>query len=488
MLIPFTPPPGLNSDDSSFLASGAWVDGSNVRFWNGSAETVGGVAQIVNLATILSATYTDLFAFSRAGAPTFAYGATSGELLVGSINAPVNRSPVIGTVTGGYSFAAWGDVLLGAARGETLYQQSGTDIAVAVLNAPHRIDAGILVTPERQVIAFGCNEEVSGEFNPMCIRGSDIEDYTDWTTSAANNAFEYIIEGSGAIIAAMQVGPHIAVWTTSSLYIGQFIGDPAQTYRFDKVADVRGPVTVRSATTLNGSAWWMGRDNRLRVWVPGSLPQSIPCPIFRDFNEAAIDPASQIFSFITTNRSYEEVWYFYYDSRSPGSRTTRYVAYSIRESRDTGRPVWFRGILSRSAMLDSELVRAVSIGNNSGILGVDEESIALRHDDPASSLPAYIVSGDQYIDNGQHRFMIRGVIPDFSSQGAGVYLTVNVRDYPQGTATESGPHFLNVSPFETTKKDFRASGRIFSCRFERDSPGQWRIGKFLLDVVPLGER
>lgn len=42
MNIPIDIPPGLNSDDTTYAASPAWVDGANVRFRLGRAQTIGG--------------------------------------------------------------------------------------------------------------------------------------------------------------------------------------------------------------------------------------------------------------------------------------------------------------------------------------------------------------------------------------------------------------------------------------------------------------
>ncbi|MCA3750587.1 MAG: hypothetical protein INF04_04150 [Phenylobacterium sp.] len=41
-------PPGLNNDDTTFAASGRWADGSNVRFWRGRAQVIGGWEAITN--------------------------------------------------------------------------------------------------------------------------------------------------------------------------------------------------------------------------------------------------------------------------------------------------------------------------------------------------------------------------------------------------------------------------------------------------------
>src|SRR5713226_5274350 len=80
----------------------------------------------------------------------------------------------------------------------------------------------MLVTNTRQVMALGCNEEISGVFNPRCIRFSDIENPTVWTSSVTNNAGEFILQGSGQIVGAQLIGNYVFVWTDNELYLGTY--------------------------------------------------------------------------------------------------------------------------------------------------------------------------------------------------------------------------------------------------------------------------
>jgi hypothetical protein len=36
-----------------------------------------------------------------------------------------------------------------------------------------------------QLFALGCNEEVSGNFNPLCIRHSSVRNNTEWNTATS---------------------------------------------------------------------------------------------------------------------------------------------------------------------------------------------------------------------------------------------------------------------------------------------------------------
>ncbi len=494
MLVPFAPPPGINSDDTPNAAEGQWVDGSNVRFRLGKPETIGAPNILIDVLVTAGDTVYDIFAFNRAGVGKVAF-ATTGRVLVGDFSGITSR--LAAGATTGYSFAAWGDTLLAAAWGAKLYDQSGTSAAAEVIEAPDRIDGGIIVTPERQVVAFATNE-VGGTFNSRCIRISDTEDYSgagSWTPTASNNADEIILDFP--IICGRQVGPYVCVWTTTALYLGQFIGDPSQTYRFDKVADVPCPLTVRSVASWNGLVYWMGYDLQMRVWSPGAQPQIIPCPVSRDMTDHSFAAPGHIASYLVTNTQFGEVWFFYDDSRDATSRASRYIAYSATESALAGRPVWFRGQLARSAMVDSEIIRGMT-GNSFGlsVLGsaepvdISTSPVTYLHDRHDDDVIGYIQSADFYIDNSQRRVMVRGVIPDFEYQDNPVALTLFVKDRPQSTAVTKGPYSLVAG---ATKKDFRASGKMVAAKFSSVMPavsssGRFRIGKTLFDVVPTGER
>src|SRR5207253_11516396 len=109
---------------------------------------------------------------------------------------------------------------------------------------------------QRQVMAFGCNEEISGDVNPLCIRFSDIENPEDWTTTPTNNAGEVILKGGGRLVGARAVGPYILAWTDNALYMGTFVGDPSQTWRFDQIGRNCGLMGPNAAVVVGQTAYW----------------------------------------------------------------------------------------------------------------------------------------------------------------------------------------------------------------------------------------
>ena len=491
-LTPLSAPPGLNSDETTFASGGQWTDGSGVRFKEGRPQTIEGSFHLGDLPG--GTECTDLYATHVAHAYTVIYGtlskvyATTGSP-VPSGAADISPAGFLGVGDAGCAFDNFGSEVLFCPSGGTLYKYTGSGIATEVAQAPDRI-TDMLVTNERQVLAFGCNEEISTDYNPLCIRGSDLEDYTNWTTSSTNNAFEHILDGMGSIIAARRIGQYVAVWSTAALHLGQFIGNPSQAYRFDLVDQVPGPTSRSSVCVLDGTAYWLGTDLQMHAWMPGALPTVVPCPISGDF-QANYDIGLPETDRMIIVPVYDEIWFFYTDTRDGNTGLpSRYIAYSPRESAAAQRPVWFRGSMTRSALCSGPAASLLG-GKLFSWLAANGTSIYRQGDTAGSGSgasygPFSLTLGDIYLSNGQQRAMIRSFRPDFSGQVGDISVTVNVRDHPQSTPVTKGPY--TISPGDT-KKDFRASGMIASFTFSSsDDPCAFRIGKPTIDVVPMGAR
>jgi hypothetical protein len=334
------------------------------------------------------------------------------------------------------------------------------------------------VTNERQVLSFGCNEEISTTFNPMCIRGSDLEDYTDWTTTPTNNAFEHILDGGGAIVTAKKVGAYIGVWTTIGFWIGQFLGDPAQTYRFDKVADGMCPISIRAVTVHDGVAYWMDKTLQFHAWVPGGQPQNIPCPVINDLTPA---PATAPFahpSYVVTNTLFDEIWYFY----RPTESTWAFIAYSTIESERAQRAVWFKGAQDRRSVLfnDVLLIAGLGVKDAATAHGIEQDGTCIAS--------AYIKSADFYLDQGKQRVQVQRCRPDFellSANAAALNLIVTTRNHPQSTTITTSTQAITSA---TEKQDFRVSGMLAAVKLQSTDTDGWRLGKPEFDCVTLGGR
>lgn len=504
MRIALTIPPGLASDDTDF-STPAWIDGSNVRFWRARPQVIGGWTDHLS-GSLLTGVCRNLYTWTNSNQLRQTAFGTHTRLQVYSGGALYNITPAglvdgsqdsssfgagygSGTYsTGTYSnpqltyyartwaLDSYGDNLLAVPRGGTLYQWTGNTAAVAteITQAPDVI-VHMLVTPERQVLALGCNEEASGLFNPLCIRGSDIENVTQWTTSSANNVFEHILEGGGAIVAGKLLGSYVAVWTDSAVYLGQFVGAPGQTYRFDRVADQCGLIGPNAVHVIGQTAYWIGTEGDFFSWSMGGVPQRIVCPIGLAFKTNNLSTQKEKIAAGGISQ-FGEVWWHYPDTRD-GTENSRYIAVGTTEGAG-----WYRGVMARTAIQDAAVSPYPLMVTTAGIV--------YQHEDGTSAaggvLAAEIESGDQYLEEGERRFMVKRFIPDFESQTGDVTLTINIRDWPQSAKTAKGPYTVAAG---ATKTDFRASGRIISMKFSSSATATaWRLGRPVFETAALGER
>lgn len=498
MRVPLEPPPGITDDDTTFASPGAWADCSGIRFRDGRPETIGPWDEA--FATLLTGVCRNIKAWTDlSGSVDIAFGThsalmvyalstlsdiTPSGLAAGAIDNAGTAGPGYGTGTYGMgtysvptsqSFArtwsqdTWGQNLVVSPRGGTLYlwENDPAVPAAEVTNAPDEINA-ILTTPQRQVMALGCNEEASGDYNGLCIRWCEIEDIDDWTTTDANNVGEYILEGSGELVAGRVVGPWILLWTNVGLYRAQFIGNPDETYRFEPIATNCGLIGPNAVQVIGQAAFWVGTDKKIRVCTPENEPQIVDCPIWNDFADNLND--SQADKIICSNLSkFNELWIDYPDVRD-GTENSRYLSVPV----DKG--AWTRGERERTAFVDA--------GVAAFPIGADATGQVWYHENGDGADVAYsITTSDTYIGEGDLVAEVQRFIPDFEYLDNPLSLSLAVRKWPNSDPIAKGPYAVATT---AVKKDFRASGQIMALTLA--GTGRMRLGKPELEVVTKGSR
>lgn len=502
--VPLLIAPGIFSDETTFAARGTWADGNNMRPHRGSMQTVGGWAMAIDG---IGGIARNVFAWTENdGTPDIAFGTHTG-LHVHTGGALYDITPTSGFTAGaehgaggpGYGAGAWdegtygspsiedyfpltwsldkwGENLLASPRMQSLFlwENDTATEATQVANAPDNI-ASMLVTAQRQVLAFGCNEEASGDFNPLIIRGSDIDDYTDWTSRPSNNAFEFpALEGSGRIVGARRIGPYIGVWTDNAVYLGEFLGDPVAPYRFDRVAGNCGLIGPNAVCLLGEMAYWISPDYQFWMWQPGALPHMVGCPIRNDFRDNVAQNQFEKIAAVPVGQ-FGEVWWFYPDARD-GLECSRYIALSVTES------AWFKGIMDRSCGCDT--------GPTQYPLMVTPEGTAYWHENGQSADGGALVwslsTADQYFDEAGTEMFVSGFWPDFEGQQGAVSMTLRFRRWPQDAVERTrGPYSLGVL---RRKQDFTMTGRVAAADFSGNSaPAFVRFGRPSYDARPAGK-
>jgi len=509
MRIPLDLPPGLNSDDTSYAAGGRWADGSNVRFRMGKAQVIGGWESLS--ATPLTGVCRAILPWTdNAAVLNIAFGThsklqlwqggvlfditPSSGFIAGAIDGAGSAGYGTGAYgTGGYglpsatdyfpltwSFGAWGQNLLACPRHQTIFAWTNNTAApaAAVANAPANVNH-MLVAPLNggyQVFALGCNEEVSGVFNPLCIRHSSIRDNTQWSTTASGStAREYVLTGGGRIVAGRMCGPYMLVWTSDALFLGTFVGALDTPWRFDRVGRNCGLIGPNAAVVVGQTAFWVSPDRQFYRCPLGGQPEPVACPIRQDFaDRLAASQGDKVVA--SSNAEFSEVRFDYPDSRD-GYENSRFVALAL-SSPDAG--AWHRGVMARTAFVDagpSSYPIAATLG---GQIYYQEKG----HSADGQAFDWFIESADSVLDP-QTRFLVRELWPDFADQLGPVTVQVTARQRPQDPTPATGTAAVAAGD---QKADLLLTGRLFKVRFSGSSaPTACRIGQPVFDVAPAGK-
>jgi hypothetical protein len=465
------------------------LDANTYRFSftaNATSTAVGGGAAVVAAvatsgggAHVVVTPQQSLPAGSQDGTGTSGYG--TGAYGVGGWGQPSTADYFPRT----WSLAAWGQKLLASPRNGGLYEWSNvtSQAAVAVTTAPVRITQ-MLVAPQRQVFALGCTQE-NGGWNPLCLRHSGLGDETQWATDATSSstAREYVLPGGGRIVSGKFLGRYLLVWTTQSLFLGTYVGQVGQVWRFDKAGDKCGLIGPSAAAALGSTVFWISPDRQFHSYSAGGAVTPVVCPIRADFAQnLAASQADKIMA--STIAEFSEVRWDYPDTRD-GYEVSRYVALAA-DGPDAG--AWYRGHAmngvtpARTAMVDA--------GPAQNPIGVSEDGHVywqeLGHSADGQALPWFIRSADVYLDENRAA-LVRQAWPDISADQIGpVQLGLTSRLHPQGPQTSFGP--FTLMPGQETV-DFKASGRLFQLTYSGFSlPSHARIGRLVVDASPRGRK
>ena len=378
---------------------------------------------------------------------------------------------------------------------------AGWASVVADTDCPTVVNQVLVADAARIVIAFGCNDypiiDPTYTLDPLLVRWSAQESYTEWSPSATNQARSYRLSHGSAIIGALQTRQEIIVWTDASVYGMQYLGPP-YVWGFTLLADNISIASPNAMATASGVTYWMGTD-KFYVYSGRveTLPSALRSYVFDDINRSQF---SQCFA--GTNEAYSEIWWFYCSRNS--QVIDRYVIFNYLDR------VWYYGTMGRTAWLDSPVSEFPLAATYNNIL-VTHENAVDDGDVPNGEAPkpiySYIQSSDFDIEDGHNYGFVWRMIPDITFDGSNAgtpFVTYSLRPRqnpgapyniaPRPTVTSNNGVYTNTiqtyNVQEFTEIVYtRVRGRQLAFKVESNTTGtQWQLGVPRIDVKPDGRR
>jgi hypothetical protein len=361
-----------------------------------------------------------------------------------------------------WSMDAWGEFLLAAPSRGAVYAWDPTTgflPAVVVSGAPAQNRQILVATPQRQLVSLG--SEVLGVFDPLLIRYSDVDDYTDFVASATNQAGSNRLPSGSAIIGGLTFDLGVYIWTDADMWTMRYQGLPF-VYGFNKVGTNCGLISQRAVAAMGGWMYWMGQKGFFRSNGNGAEP--VPCSVwdfvFKDLDELQSDKIH-----CAANTLFGELcWYF--PSADGAGEIDSYVKFNTIDG------VWDKGTLVRTAWVDRSV-----LGNP---IGADGAKYLQQHETTKTAdgalLESWIESGNAALTGGGTQITIDRVLPDFTLEdGAGlINMTITARNAPNEAGWTVGPFSMTAT---TDWFRPRVKGRTASFKLQAAEAGTfWRLG------------
>jgi hypothetical protein len=406
-----------------------------------------------------------------------------------------------------WSQSNFGEELLFNPRGGAIYLwQPGSGAAPAFTTrgtvvsgtyTPSLVNEIMVSDSTRIVIAFGANDPsgtyATAALDPLQIRWTAQESYTDWEPSVTTQAGDYRLSSGSYIVGALQTRQEIVIWTDAAIYSMQYLGPPF-VWGFTLLADNISIASQNAMATAAGVIYWMGID---KFYVYSGRVETLPCSV-RTYVFGDINREQQEQFFAGTNEGYSEVWWFYCSANS--EVIDRYVIFNYLDR------VWYYGTLDRTAWLDSPLRQFPMAATSNNLLVFHEAAVDDGATNPPSPISAYVQSSDFDIGDGHNYGFVWRMLPDITFDGSTtpapnrpqVKFVVRPRQNPgsgygvspsptiQSSQSYAGQQVYNVQEF-TEIVYSRVRGRQMAFKIESDTLGtQWQLGVPRIDVRPDG--
>ena len=371
----------------------------------------------------------------------------------------------------------FGEILLANKRGMGLYQwfptSGGGARAVAVTNAPVSVNTFIVSPNDRHVVAFGCSN-VAGTREPLLVRWSDQNDYTNWTPSISSTSGENTLTGGTKIVQGIRSRNQIALLTDRVLYGMRFTGPPF-IFSFAELGTGCGGVSQHGGIDLDGVPVWMGHDN---FFAFDGRVRRLDCTVRRYvFNDINREQIGKVYAGV--NSEFKEVTWLYPSADS--TECNKYVSWSMEEN------YWVYGDAIWTTWDDRDVFNNVmTTGTSVGVTRIYDNEIQDTFTGKGLKVDSFIESADFGIGDGNEMLFVDRLIPDVEINNGQISFTIQTKEFPNGQLRTKGP--FNVTQNTETVR-FRSRGRQARIKLENNATGtEWRYGDLRLDIQEDGLR
>lgn len=336
-----------------------------------------------------------------------------------------------------WSLDNWGQDLVALVRGgKAVYAwlTSGgvSTRAQPISGAPAGGLALLVGMPERHLIVVGA--ETGGQIDPMLVRWSDVEDYTDFIATATNSAGSFRLSIGSQIIAVVETTQQILIFTDEALYSMRFIGTP-YVYSFNLLGLNCGAISPNGCEEVAGVVFWMGVGS---FYLYNGAIQSLPCTlynqVFRTLNQQQDNKI-----YCAALSEFNEVrWHM----PTTTNECDSYISFNFSEN------LWYGTFVSntqlvRTAFIDHDIFGSPVGTDASGNVWYDQVGV----DANGASLAFSMTSGDFDLANGEDFIYTSEVIPDFDpiTFGGPVNISLIARKYPFGATNTVGPKMVTTA-------------------------------------------
>lgn len=379
-----------------------------------------------------------------------------------------------------------GSALIASAVGGPIFSWSaigGYNNLTVIANGPSKQNGAFVAMPQGQIMAWGCNDAIDPVQNPLYIRWSDAQDFTNWTIGGQSQAGFYTIPTGSRIVRGLQAQTVQYWFTDIDLYVAQYTGYPNY-FGFTKAGSGCGLISPQAVAAIGNSVFWMSQKQFFMVQA-GGAPTPLPCSVW-DFIFQNLDPKHYDNVVAGANSVFNEVTWFFPTTSSDNGIPDAYVCYNMLYQE------WDFGFMGRTAWFDQSLLGPPVSADNNGWVYQHETSNNLAVGTQIVPMSSSLTTGYYSISNGSDLSFVDWVLPDMKwgqynqAKNAEIKFTFYVTDYAGQTPNEYGPYAVTQ---QTPYISPRFRGRYVSMKIESDNLNSfWRLGSIRYRIAPSGRR